>query len=238
MICLGLLMPLAIFAGVLDPADFAHEWEKDSITSKSGRLETGFNLGFANLQNNSSNLKTSSFSDYNDQLTGGMNFGAYVGYNVSNRFNVRIQYKYLTTQSSALYSVGLKSTGSDQSSLIYMEDNYQFHQVGPMVFYRINLFKEQLFLAPGLGASFIAFQNNGMTEVSYSQKSQAAVVDGYLGLEYFMSNHLGFGFSYYLSSPVEFINTSFEQDSDGNLQLQADDSFNLSDFSFRLMYLF
>ncbi len=229
---------VVMFAGTFEPSDFSDEWEPDTLKSLSGRMETGINLGYASLNNQSAAFQNSVFTDYNESLANAVNFGAYLGYNITNHWNVRLQYKYATTSGSALYNIGLKSTGSNASSLYYVEDHYQFHQVGPMVFYRVNLIKEKVYLAPGLGASFMYFRNDGVADVNFIQQSNAALIDGYIGLEYFLSNHVGCGLTYYMSSPVQFNNTSMQYSESSSVNIEAQDRFVFSDLSFRLMFLF
>lgn len=230
-----LVLPLLIYGKDIAIESYDFEDDHENLKTLGGRLETGFNVGVSSFGNASYNHKTAGFVDYNSDLSSGMNAGAYVAYNFTNRFNVRVQYKYSSTKSSALYVMPTKSTAND---LIYMEDHYMFHQLGTAVYYRLNLYQGKLFLAPGVGVSSVSFKNNAQLVVSYSQQSYSTSFDSYLSLEYFISNHIGMGVTSYASSQVTFNEAKVKLAEEAVLGVAPDNKFNFSDVSFRFMYLF
>ncbi len=236
-VTLCLLVPMFLYGkgpDEMNPEEMTYTTEQ--LSSLRGRFETGVHVGYVNMANASQNTKNTSLSDYSSELSGGVNAGAYVGYNFTNHWNVKLQYKYRSAKGSALYTMQMKSTASP---LLYLEDHYQFHQMGAVVNYRFNLYDGRLFFAPGAGGSFIHFQNNGQLVSDYSQTSNAAILDGYLALEYFISNNIGIGFTYYASSEVNFKDPKLNMsESDGTSLIGADTKFSFTDMSFRLMVVF
>lgn len=207
------------------------EFPIDTLQTTAKRFELGVKLGYSYIKNFTLNEKTTVYQSYNKGLQQGTNFGAYAAYHVSDRFKVKLAYAFRNSQNSELYRI---TNSSDSTELMNLSNNYSIHSFTSMLSYRYNLYRNRVFLSPGVGVGYVIFHDDGQRKYEYTQTNKGITFNAELGLEYYISNHIGFGFFYEFSAAD--LNTISISDS---YNLAAPDTqFNFSDFNFRFIWLF
>ncbi len=210
------------------------EWDEQPLETLKNRFDFGVSIGYSNFHNQSDNLKTTLFEEYNKTLNGGLSSAAHVRYNVTDHLSFRLQYHFRTTANSDSYSVRINS---DSLITVGLKDNYVFHTFGLNVGYRFRLGADNLFLNPEIGADYTFFSNDAAMYDAYTQKSNGLTVNGSLHVEYFLSNHVGVhaGINY---SVVNLTNNTTEISGKADFYDGVpDDTFRLIDCTFGIFYI-
>lgn len=209
--------------------------DPEFLTDLKSRFECSVGIGYSNIINRTSNAFVSHFDNYSPKLSNGIKAELEVGYNISNQFQVKLEYAFRTSGASSVY---VMQDANESESLVYIANNYYFNQLEALVQYRFRLVGERLFVVPEIGLGYLFFKNEGEYITSYLQQSSGWMFDAGIGLDYLASDIIGIGLH------ANYVNTVF---SDANINdeldaiitsIEPDTKFSFWDISVKFLVFF